>query len=353
MQKTQINEFLFVFFTKLKRMDVQNTDKQLLKALKNKCNKNISFIDEVASVLDINYDAAYRRVNCKIKISLDDAIKLSKHFNVSLIELYNYDEQDKFIISKTKEINTAEDLKNYFNRLSKNLSLLKDHKNSSVLYCAKDLPIYYTLKNNLLSKFKLYVWLYILNNNSENKYISFEKFTIPSSLLIASQNAGKAYNNIKITEIWNYGIINSIVNQISYFYETKLLNYTNAMRICDDLMETINKIEKEVHLGQRSDSSRTTFNLYHNELLLLNNNVLLKTKDQKTLISPYSLLRYYLIEDQKTCDKFETFMNEQIGFSKLISETSIKETMLFFKPKKDRIIKLKDRIELIRQFPLK
>ncbi len=334
-------------------MKSQNIDNQLIESLKKNCNKNISFIDEVASVLDINYDAAYRRVNSKTKISLEDAIKLSKHFNVSLIELYNYDEQDKFIISKTKEIYTAEDLENYFNRLSKNLKVLKNNKSSSILYCAKDLPIYYTLKNDLLSKFKIYVWLYILNNNSENKYISFEKFTIPSSLLIAAHNAGKAYDNVEITEIWNYGIVNSIINQISYFYETKLLNYNNAIRICDDLMETINIIEKEVHLGQRSDTSRTKFNLYHNELLLLNNNILMKTKDQKMLISPYSLLRYYLIEDQKTCEKFETFMTEQIGFSKLISNTSIKETMLFFKPKKDRIEKLKDRIELIRQFPLR
>jgi hypothetical protein len=117
-------------------------------------------------------------------------------------------------------------------------------------------------------------------------------------------------------------------------------------------MQTIEKIENEVHLGQRSDMRKTTFNLYHNELLLLNNNILMNSNNKKMLISPYSLLRYYLIEDKEICQKFERFMKEQIGFSKLISDTSIKETMLFFKPKKDKIDKLKGRIELIRQFPL-
>ena len=328
-------------------------DIQLIETIKNKCDKNISFIEEIASVLDINYDAAYRRAKCKTKISLEDAMKLTKHFNISLNEIYTYKEQDKFIVSKTKEIINETDLENYFNNLTKNLLHLKKDANSSILYCAKDLPIYYTLKNNLLSKFKLYVWLYILNNDSSKKYISFEKYNIPLSLQIAAKKAGKAYNNVKITEIWNYGIINSIINQISYFFETKLLNYNNALRICDDLTKTIEKIESEVHLGQRSEMGNTKFNLYHNELLLLNNNALMSFNNKKMLISPYSLLRYYLIEDQETCHKFERFMKDQIGFSKLISNTSIKESMLFFKPKKDKIDKLKRRIELIRQFPLR
>lgn len=331
---------------------MKSIDVQLIEILKNKCDKNISFIEEVASILDINYDAAYRRVNYKTKVSLEDAIKLTKHFNISLSEIYTHKKQDQFVIKKTKEIYNEIDLENYFINLTVNLQHLKKNINSSVLYCAKDLPIYYTLKNNMLSKFKLYVWLYILNNNSEKKYISFEKYSIPLSLQIAAKNAGESYNNVKITEVWNYGIINSIINQISYFFETKLLNYNNAIRICDDLMLTIEKIENDVHLGQRSDTNKTTFNLYHNELLLLNNNILMNSNNKKLLISPYSLLRYYLIEDQTTCQKFESFMHDQIGFSKLISNTSIKETMLFFKPKKDKIEKLKRRIELIRQSPM-
>ena len=39
--------------------------KQFIKYLKAKTQDNTSFVEEIASVLDIGYDAAYRRVNNK------------------------------------------------------------------------------------------------------------------------------------------------------------------------------------------------------------------------------------------------------------------------------------------------
>lgn len=330
---------------------MNTSDNQLIKILKSKCSKNLSFIDEMAFALEINYDAAYRRVNGKTVISLHEAVKLSKYFKVSLNQLYSTGKSNEITISKTKEISNAVELENYFNKLSKDLSLL-DNDNSSIFYSAKDIPIFYVLQNNLLSKFKIYVWLYILDKNVAKKNIPFEKFIIPPSLLLAAQKAGKAYNNVKITELWNYGIIDSIINQITYFYETKLLSHKSALVICEDLSVTIKEIEESAYLGIRSNKKQTEFNLYHNELLILNNNIIIKAKNQKTLISPYSLLRYYKIDDQNTCNAIDNFLQEQLHISKLLSKTGVKERILFFKPIYSQIDKLKSRLELLKQFPL-
>jgi hypothetical protein len=326
-------------------------DSQLIKALKSKCKKNISFIDEIASILEINYDAAYRRVNGKTAISLNEAVILSRYFKVSLNQIYSTGEPNELIITKTKEISNAIQLEKYFLRLSRDLSLL-DNENSSIFYSAKDLPIFYVLQDDLLSRFKIYTWLYILDKDIAKKNIPFEDFKIPYTLLQAAQKAGKAYNNVKITELWNYGIINSIVNQITYFFETKLLSYNSALKVTEDLKKIIKEIEESAYLGKRYNKKQTGFKLYHNELLTLNNNIIIKAKNQKTLISPYSLLRYYKIEDQATCNAFEQFLHEQISISKLLSKTGVKERILFFKPKYNQIDKLINRINLLNQFPI-
>ncbi len=326
-------------------------DDQLIKSLKTKCSKNISFIDEIAIALDINYDAAYRRVNGKTSISLEDAIKLSKYFNISLNNLFNLGEKNVITITKTKEIKNALDLENYFKNLTHDLSILNNDK-SSIFYSAKDLPIFYVLQNNLLSRFKIYVWLYILNENVPKKNISFEKFIFPTSLTQATQKAGIAYRNVNITELWNYGIINSIVNQIFYFFETKLLSYKSALLICNDLRKTIKEIEESAYLGKRQNKKQTEFKLYHNELLNLNNNIIIKNKNKKTLISPYSLLRYYKIEDQYTCNAIEGFLHEQLSNSRLLSNTGLKERILFFKPIYNQIENLIKRLNLLKQFTI-
>lgn len=331
---------------------MNNTDIQFINKLKSVCNKNISFIEDVAFVLEINYDAAYRRVTGKTQLSLSDAIKLSKHFKVSINQLYGLNKgASEIMISKTQEIKNVDDLEKYFDHLSRDLSLL-DNNYSSIFYSAKDLPIFYVLQDNLLSRFKLYVWLYILDTEMPKRNIPFEKFILPNSLIRASQNTGRLYNNIKITEQWNHGIINSILNQIKYFFELKLLSHKSAMLICEDLIKTIKKIEESTHLGKRFNEKQTEFNLYYNELLILNNNAIVTTRDKKTLFSPYSLLRYYKIEDPNTCDAVHKFLLEQLNLSTLLSKTGAKERILFFKPKYQQIEFLIKELNHLKEYPI-
>ncbi len=63
---------------------MQNPHPLFIKTIKEKLPKNISIIEVIANILNINYDAAYRRVNGKTNLSLKDALILSKHFEISL-----------------------------------------------------------------------------------------------------------------------------------------------------------------------------------------------------------------------------------------------------------------------------
>ncbi len=323
-------------------------DNKLIKAIKANSNKNYSFIEEVANALDIGYDAAYRRINGKATISLYETVKLAEYFKISLGDLFDINKKESFVVSKTTEILNGQHLEQYFLNLSKTLEYLSS-KNGSMLYSAKDLPIFYFLRDNLLSRFKIFVWLYVLDVNFKFKKIRFDQFKIPASLLKTAMNTGSLFENIKITEVWNQGIIDSTINQIIYFFEMKLLNYNDAILICKDLKKVIESIEENSCRGFRND---VEYKLYYNELLILNNNVLVKYKHKMNLYSPYSLLRYYLVEDQETCSKFEKFMYDQLTFSKLLSQAGVKDNSIFFNHLYKKIDKLKRRIELIREFPI-
>ena len=61
---------------------------QFIAFLKAKTSNSTSFVEEIASVLDIGYDAAYRRVNSKTSLSLDESVLLAKYYKISLNNLF-------------------------------------------------------------------------------------------------------------------------------------------------------------------------------------------------------------------------------------------------------------------------
>jgi hypothetical protein len=331
----------------------ENTDNQLITEIKKNGNSNINFIDEFASVLDINYDAAYRRINLKSKLSFSEAVKLCKHYNISLNKFINQEDKNIFFVKKTNKIINIQDLITYFNNFTALFNKFQNNETSNIYYSANDLPLFYFLNDNLLLRFKMFIWLNLLETDIFKKHITFENYNLPRELLVAAFNAGKAYDNINITELWSYGIIERILKQIRYFYDLNLINYNNSIQLCKDLKETIKGIELNAQNGYRDNLNKTKYNLYYNEILSLNNNIYLKSSNNSILFTPYSHFSYFAADDINVCSEYEIDLQEQFKTSKFLSKTGLKERILFFNPIHKQIDELIKHLDFIKNFPLK
>ena len=92
--------------------------------LKNQLPEDRSIIDEIADILNINYDAAYRRVNNKTNLSLEEAVILAKHFKISLNKLFEVGSQQTLIAEKSPKIVNTAGLEGYFKASLQNLAPL-------------------------------------------------------------------------------------------------------------------------------------------------------------------------------------------------------------------------------------
>lgn len=327
-------------------------ENQFIKLIKSKSNKNLSFIDEVASVLNTNYDAAYRRVNGKTSLSLNETVKLAKHFKVSLDKLFTVGDSSKIMVNKTQDITDLQTLESYFESVHKRLKPVEYNDKAMMYYSAKELPVFHILSNNSLFRFKIFVWLQILGFKNDINRVSFEDFKISESLINTVITVGEQYRNIKITEIWSNNILSTTLHQIQYFYESNLLSYKNAIIICEELTSTIKNIENDCYKGKRNNPNGTRFNLFYNPLMNSNNNVLIKTPHYKVTFVSYSILRYYEIENTQVCKTMERFLKNQISLSKQITNAGVKDIILFFKPLYRQIDSLIKQINLLKQFPI-
>ncbi|WP_298512380.1 hypothetical protein [uncultured Kordia sp.] len=307
-----------------------------LSKIKEVLPKNISLIDTVAEVLDISYDAAHRRTSLKSKLSLEEAIKLSRHFNMSIDKLYEVGLQNVVAVEKTLIISSQEDLEIYFKASYENLKQILVMKDSEIIYSAKDLPIFYTSSDNILSRFKMYVWLQLLSENQNA--VAFENFAPSVSLVTAASSLGELYANLKVTEIWDVTTINSTLKQIHFYYKSALLTETMALQLCDDLRELIESIEMKV-------VNDPQYQLFYNELLLMNNTVLVKTPVIKTLFVPYTILSYYKTSDTETLVQVDKHLKRQMRNSKLLSTAGKKEQRIFFNKMYKKIDALRYLIE--------
>jgi len=324
-----------------------------IKTLKSKVNNKLSFIDLVSSVLQINYDAAYRRVNNKTSLSLKETVTLAKHFNISLNTLYNVGEQNSVLVGKTEDINNQKDLENYFKTSFLNFEPWLKKEGVVLFYSANDLPIFYFFNNTKLTKFKLYTWLNLLDTSFFATKTPFIRFNPSMNLLETVDNFGKIYAQFNITEIWNENILNKTIKQIYHYFEIGLLSLDDALEITSNLEDVVKNIEINARDGKRIIKGKTTlFNLYHNEIMVLGNTVLLKSKNSKLALTPHSLLSYYVITEPKTCDSIDLYAQKQIESSNLLSLSEDKERSIFFNRLYMITNRLKIRLKIDDQLPL-
>lgn len=295
---------------------------ELLNKLQQTLPSNTSIIEAVAEALDISYDAAHRRTSFKSKLSLEEGIQLARHFNLSLDNLYSVGNVNLVTVEKTVSIQNESDLELYFKTSYTSLKTLLKQKEASILYSAKDIPLFYTLNNPLLNRFKIYAWLKILNSDFSQK--EFHEFQLKPSLANASEKLGSLYKNINITEIWDITTINSTLKQVHFYFQAGLLTANTAIEICSQLKSMMQNItEKVIH-------NNKNYQLYYNELLLMNNNVLVSTSTIKTLYIPFTILSYYKTSDIKTCEEASNYFSKQLSSSKLLNTTGEKEQQVFF-----------------------
>ncbi|MEW4924262.1 hypothetical protein [Algibacter sp. 2305UL17-15] len=308
-----------------------------LNYLKEELPKNTSVIEAVATALEISYDAAHRRVSMKSKFSLDECVTLAKYYNLSLDRLFGTTKNQFLSVEKTKHIENEIELNAYFGDSYASLAPVIKHHESRILYSAKDIPIFYNLNGDRLSQFKYYVWLKLLNPKFATT--SFETFSPNVSLLESGKQLGNLYKDSNISEIWDITTINSTLKQIHFYYKAGQVTTETTLLLCELLKDLI------ANISLKTTPNSSKFNMYYNELHLMNNNVLVSIPNSQLLYVPFTLLSYYITSDKQTCKEAELFLNKQLQNSKLLNTAGEKERNTFFNKLYSKIDALSHLIE--------
>jgi hypothetical protein len=323
----------------------QNIQQNIFNSIKTILPANLSLVDEVADLLDMSIDSAYRRIRNEKLLSIDEVVILCKKYNISLDAQMHLDSNSVvFLNTKTNKADVS------FNHHLKNvlfqIQQLAATPNSLMYYFAKDVPLFHYFQFNELASFKFYAWknTILKSNGSTKKFVLSEAISKENKTLC--KNIMDAYITFDSNEIWSLETINSTIRQIEYCKEAMLFeNESDVNLLYGQLNELIAHIELQCNTGKKKsklNKNQTEANgklkVYYNPVVLGDNTILMEINGIQKVYLNHSILNYIYTGDEIFCKNTKESLQTILQHSTLISESGSKERNKYFNALRKEIL---------------
>ena len=326
-------------------MEATNIQVRFFQHLKAQLPPHIAIVDEVADLLGISNDSAYRRIRGEKPIDLEETYKLCSHFKISMDQLLHL-QSDAFIFngilqSASDNNNFEKWLENFHRQFEFVNSFDKKHLN----YLMKDIPPFVHFQVPELASFKFFFWMKSILHYEDLKGVKFS-FNDPryAKFHPVSKKIIQIYSQIPTTEIWNIESINSSLRQIEFYREAGSFTSVEDVKLLyDKTEELINHIERQAELGlkfnigEKPTARSAEYRLFVNELILGDNTVTAELNNSRITFLNHSVLYFVGTRDERfNVAMFDNLENLKKK-STLISGVGEKERVAFFNRLRDRI----------------
>ena len=332
-------------------MESSTTQLRFFQHIKTILPANVSFVDEIADLLDISNDSAYRRIRAEKAISFEELQKLCVKYKVSLDQFLNL-QSDAFIFTGKLDNDVNFGFTNWLEEVYKQYAIIDHFEKNHLYFLCKDFTFNLHFQIPELAAFKYFVWMRCFLDFHADKGEKFS-FNYPGFEIHNKIGLGimDIYNRIPSTEILNAEGVNTTLMQILYYYEAGgLVSYDQAMFLCDKLEELVNHVERQAEhgvkfkIGEKPNTSSVVFRLFNNELIMGDNTALVELGDMKVTFLNHSFMHLIGTRDETFNNAMFNYMNNIMHKSTLISASNERERVRFFNRLRAEIHRAKARL---------
>jgi len=304
--------------------------------VKNILPAHLSLVEEVASLLNISNDSAYRRIRNEKPISFEEIKILATHFKISLDQLLNLQADTG---SFTGSYITPEDFDftSYLQLTYQHLERIAGFKDKAFYYYCKDFPLFYYYAFPELSAFKYFIWMKTSLNfpGLANVPFSFDYYMKP--FIDIGERIFRMYTRIPCTEIMNIENVATTLLQIEYYKKSFQFSSDDIVStLLNKFDEMIDHIQRQADEGvkflptEKPNSTSPKYNLYINDFVIGDNSIICQYDTNLISFMPHSHINFLSITDNRFTAYHMRFIKNIIKKSMLISETGEKYRFRFF-----------------------
>jgi transcriptional regulator with XRE-family HTH domain/ribosomal protein S15P/S13E len=322
-----------------------NTQVLFFQHIKSLLPSHVSMVDEIADILEISNDSAYRRIRGEKPISIEEMQKLAGRYRISLDQFMHL-ESDSFIFSGNLTSAESFNFEDWLQSVLKQMQFMNSFKKKHLYILTKDIPFFELHQLPELGAFKFFFWKKSILHYEEMKGA---KFTV-NDLNPAHAQMGKkiieVYNQISSTEIWNIESINTTIRQIEFYREANVFGSAEDVQcLYNKINELLDHLEKQAELGvkfsinQQPLSNAGSYTMLVNEVILGDNTFHAILDDKKVTYLNHSVINFIMTQD-------ETFTNYMQGALENLMKKSMQISVLAEKQRTRFFNRLRDKIRL-------
>lgn len=338
----------------MKKKTEETAQTVLMQRIKSALPANISLVDELADLLKISNDSAYRRIRGETALSIEEIAAICKHFRISFDSFIN-SSNNRFVNFSYHQLSShSNSFKEYLQNIKNNLeAMLKfPEEQRQIIFAAEDIPVFHHFAHPELTAFKIFYWNKSILNAPGFEDKKFEAIHIDKSLLELAKDIYDLYSKVPSMEIWSDDTVNSTLKQIEFYWDSGAFKTKkDALLICEEVDLMLTRICKQAELNVKLDthhkpaSTQNNYALYHSDVMIGNNCVLATMGGiQETYIS-YHTFNSMFTNNVTYCAETELWLKNLIRKSSLISGVAEKQRYRYFKIIDDHLKKLIAKIE--------
>ncbi len=325
-------------------MDNPAAQVRFFQLIKAKLPGHLSLVDEVAELLNISNDSAYRRIRGEKEMGFGEIALLSGKYKISVDQVIGV-ESDAFVFSGKINNGEAEPFGQYMDDLERNFAYFNSFAEKKLSTLVKDIPPYVHFQIPELAAFKFFFWSKSILHDENLKGVKFragdERY---EKYIEQGERVFNHYLNIPNTEIWNVDSINSTLRQINFYHEAgSFADKKETMQLYDCVEALVNHIESQAehgvkfHYGKKPDSRSTEFRMFNNELILGDNTNLVELGGQQLTFLNHSVLYFSYTADERFNRSMSWNLENLIRKSTQINVVGEKERARFFNRLRQKI----------------
>jgi hypothetical protein len=316
---------------------------RLIRMIRDQLPDHVSLVDEIADLLEISNDSAYRRIRGEKPLSLNELQKLAGTYHISLDDLMGNPSDSVTFRTKFLEEGSYSFVDWLKGVLEFTLGA-SGPEDSEAIFILNELSIFHIIQIPEVCAFKLFFWKKSNLDFPGYRDLKFKVDELEEEVVELSREITGHYVGINTTEFTTEESLNSFLKQVLYYSEAGYFHSRDdALILCEKLHELVDHQQKQAALGFKFPYGKTpvgqegNFQLFHNDLILVDNTILVKAGDTCACYLTSNAINLMQSHDRAFFDYNYAWGRNLLSKSVPISGTAERERNRFFRVLHEKI----------------
>ncbi len=303
---------------------------ELISTIKQKTPPDTNPVDVLIAITPMSKEAAYRRLRREVDFSLEDVIRIARHFDISIDKLINKKETNErysvemFCVSEPEMMidRYRQFLKEYIT-IFKQLNAASNPK--AILISNIFTPDFHVHKYSTVMRYYVYRWLY--KSDDLHNSVRFKDFRVPDDIVELHRGLAYELQKTNLYHICSQEIVHPLVAELGYYRLAGMMDADDINDIKQDLIAMFHQLEKVLSHGNAFQGRESHF--YISRMSVANSFIYYENDIFHAVTVHFFGNGFYYFTDERVCQKFRSVLDSMINNSTLITVSGEKQRMEF------------------------